>query len=279
MGQPSLLHRMDLGPDRWTLPDWPSTLEWCQTRNLQGIRCIIDVLGEYAETKEAADAAVTAHLDCIRQIHQNRLKASISIKLSALGAMFDADLCQKNALLLAHESLCQDVGLEIDMEGKQGVDLTIQVSKAVASSGVPVTMALQAYLRRSLDDLEDLQDQGNIRIRLVKGAYLGDSSDLQMIRESYMLLVQALTYLNKPYCVATHDPEVLHWMRSSGMVDAGKTEFSFLKGLADMTKLDLVKNKLLVSEYVPFGKSSGPYVVRRTKYLHDLEELKKGPAP
>ena len=46
---------MDSESDRWTLPDWPRTLEWCQMRNSQGIRCIIDVLGEYATTKDAAD--------------------------------------------------------------------------------------------------------------------------------------------------------------------------------------------------------------------------------
>ena len=38
--------------------------------------------------------AKAAYLDCIKQIHENKLKASISIKLSALGAMFDAELCQ-----------------------------------------------------------------------------------------------------------------------------------------------------------------------------------------
>lgn len=270
---------MDTEPDRWTLPDWPKTLEWCKNRNSQGIRCIIDVLGEYAATKEEADASKSAYLECIEQIHRNKLGASTSVKLSALGGMFDTDLCQKHALDLAKEAQGKDVGFEIDMEGKQSVDLTIRVTKACAAEGVPTTMALQAYLKRTLDDLDELSSLENIRVRLVKGAYVGDTADQRVIDESYKLLVQALTFLAKPYSVATHDPEILDWMRLSGVVDPCKTEFSFLKGLADKTKLAFAKNNLPVSEYVPFGKESGPYIARRLKYLRDLEGQKRSPAP
>ena len=71
--------------------------------------------------------------------------------------------------------IAKDVGFEIDMEGKQSVDLTIQAAKACAVAGIPTTMALQVYLKRTLDDLDYLQGQENLRIRLVKGAYLGDN--------------------------------------------------------------------------------------------------------
>jgi proline dehydrogenase len=273
------IYRMNPEPDRWTLPDWPSTLSWCRTRNSQGIRCIIDVLGEYASTKETADEAMAAYLDCITQIHDEKLKASISIKLSSVGAMFDPDLALKNALDLAKEALSKNVGFEIAMEGKQSIDLTIKVTKACAAAGSPLTMTLQAYLKRTLDDLAGLQTIGNVRYRLVKGAYVGDDFTAHTISESYMLLIEALTYLKRPFCVATHDPELLNWMKRSGMIDTGRTEFSFLKGLADNTKLTFVEKGLIVSEYVPFGKASGPYVARRMKYLQDLERLNKSPAP
>jgi proline dehydrogenase len=266
-------------PNRWALPDWPSTLAWCQERNSQGINCIIDVLGEYAGTKEAAGSSMAAYMDCIKQIHQNKLKASISIKLSALGAIFDEELCQKNALELAKEALCEDVGFEIDMEGKDSVDLTIKIAKACAAAGSPVTIALQAYLKRTLDDVDDLQSIENVRFRIVKGAYVGDDFSPETTRESYKLLIEALIYLKRPFSVATHDPEILEWMKFSGLIDTSRTEFSFLKGLADKTKLSFVKNKLIVSEYVPFGKESGPYIARRMKYLRDLEARKKSPAP
>ena len=222
---------------------------------------------------------MAAYLDCITQIHGENLKASISIKLSSLGAMFDPDLAMKNAMDLARKALRQDVGFEIDMEGKQSIDLTIKVAKACAAAGTPVTMALQAYLKRTLDDLDELQAIENVRYRLVKGAYVGDDFTAHMTSESYKLLIEALTFLRKPFNIATHDPELLDWMRVTGIIDTGRTEFSFLKGLADRTKLAFVENKLNVSEYVPFGKKSGPYITRRMKYLQDLERLNKSPAP
>lgn len=270
---------MDVETDRWTLPDWATTLEWCRARNSQGIRCIIDVLGEFATTKDESDSAKAAYLECIGQINQNKLNASISIKLSALGGMFDEDLCKKNTMDLARAALDKAVGFEIDMEGKQSVDLTISITKACAAAGMPVTLALQAYLKRTLDDLDELSSLENIRFRLVKGAYLGDTADRHMIGESYKLLTQALTFLAKPYCVATHDSDLLDWMGLSGVVDPCRTEFSFLKGLADRTKLAFAQNNLLVSEYVPFGKESGPYIARRLKYLRDLEEQGRSSAP
>jgi proline dehydrogenase len=139
-------------------------------------------------------------------------------------------------------------------------------------------MALQAYLKRSLDDLEDLHGS-NIKIRLVKGAYLGDLSDFHQISECYKLLVEVLAQTSGSVCMATHDPEILDWLRTSGIIETSNVEFTFLKGLADKTKLDLVKKGRHVSEYVPFGKESGPYIVRRSKYLEDLELLNKSPAP
>jgi hypothetical protein len=51
---PHLFQRsMDEADDRWALPDWPSALAWCRGRNREGIRCIIDILGENA--KDEAD--------------------------------------------------------------------------------------------------------------------------------------------------------------------------------------------------------------------------------
>ena len=131
----------------------------------------------------------------------------------------DADLCLGTAIDLAKEALCEDVGFRIDMEGKQSVDLTIQIAKVSAAGGVQTTIALQAYLKRTLDDLDDLQGIANLRFRLVKGAYAGDDFTAYMTKESYKLLVEALAFLRRPYCIATHDPEILDWLKFSGFVD------------------------------------------------------------
>jgi proline dehydrogenase len=55
--------------------------------------------------------------------------------------------------------------------------------------------------------------------------------------------------------------------------------FGFLMGLSDQTKLRLARQGWQVSEYVPFGSDPGPYVARRERYLRELREQDRSPAP
>jgi hypothetical protein len=55
--------------------------------------------------------------------------------------------------------------------------------------------------------------------------------------------------------------------------------FGFLMGLSDQTKLELAGKGWQVSEYVPFGRDPGPYVARRERYLRELREQDRSPAP
>jgi hypothetical protein len=60
------------------------------------------------------------------------------------------------------------------------MELTSEVSN--------ITLALQAYLDRSPCDLETMVAR-DIRVRLVKGAYVGNTSDYQDIRERLKTLI------------------------------------------------------------------------------------------
>jgi proline dehydrogenase len=55
--------------------------------------------------------------------------------------------------------------------------------------------------------------------------------------------------------------------------------FGFLMGLSDQTKLRLARQGWQVSEYVPFGSDPVPYVARRERYLRELREQDRSPAP
>ncbi len=258
--------------DRWVLPNWHSCLIWCETRNKLGIRCIIDALGENAKDSLQAAQSAEAYISCARSISESHLDASISVKLTALGALFDRSLAKENALKVLRAAAKNRVDFEMDMEGKPLVDFTLEAALACTEEVRPITLAIQAYLDRTPSDLERLFGKG-IRVRLVKGTYLGDLRGFEEIQERFRALFEVLLNAGRPFSVGTHDPELLEWMRELASGDMDLVEFGFLRGLADQTKVKMAEQGWKVAEYVPFGESRAAYEARRIKYLHELERL------
>jgi proline dehydrogenase len=267
------------GPDsRWALPDRARTVAWCRKRNAEGIRCILHALGEYATDPGRTSRAVEDAVESLRVIEQNSLDASLSLKLSDLGALFDSNLCLQNVRAILGEAASLGVGIEIDMEGRPFVDRTMAMAVACAGSGRPLTLTLQAYLDRTSADLAAAGDH-NIRIRLVKGAYMGDLQDFFAIQTRFRELFVMLRHRPDHFTVGTHDPDLLGWITDQRAPDPRTIEFGFLMGLADQTKRRLVDEGWQVSEYVPFGPSDQAYVARRDQYLKTLELLGRRPLP
>jgi len=269
---------MNESETRWTLHDLESAINWCSTRNTQGIRCIIDVLGEYAREESQSAASVRAYLTAAKTIDEHGLSASLTVKLSALGALFDKELCCKNVQIIAREAARRHVGFELDMEGQNLVTFTIDVARSCAEKGQEVTLALQAYLDRTPDDLKRVLDEGVIP-RIVKGAYQGTTADFGGIQQRFKELVELLYARDIFFTVGTHDPDLIKWAKRKMEERRDSIEFSFLKGLADKTKIAMANDEWLTSEYVPFGQNQAAYVARRRKYLRELQELRRTPVP
>ncbi len=250
---------------------------WCEHRNELGIRCILDILGGYGREEEHAKLSYNAYIDLAKEIARRKLKASISVKPSTFGGTINRDLTKRLVEQLGVNVHKLGVGFELDMEGQRTVDLTLLLAEECARSGLPVTIALQAYLNRTPRDIERMMDAG-VKVRLVKGAYTGDLSDYNMIAEIYKDLVELVISYDVPFCVATHDPDILEWVKNR-IRDRDILEFGFLKGLADVTKERLVVEGWSVAEYVPFGSNREGYEARRKTYLNKLDELGRLPAP
>ncbi len=264
-------------PDRWTLQDREAALKWCAKRNDQGIHCIIDILGRYNQDEEKARRSYDAYIELAEQIVDRSLKASITVKPSTLGGTVGRQFTKPLARGICERAADLGVGFELDMEGQRMVDLTLELAEDCSRSGMKPTIALQAYLNRTPQDIERMLDAG-ARVRLVKGAYSGDIQDFNMISEVYKDLVELIISRDVPFCVATHDPDILEWVQQR-FHDREMLEFSFLKGLSDETKERLVSDGWRVSEYVPYGSNKEGYEARRKAYLRALDELGRVPAP
>jgi len=264
--------------DQWSLPDWQSTMEWCKDRNSQKIRCIIDVLGEYAIDDEQVSRLVDAYENCIRDISTKKLRASITLKLTTLGGLYNLPLCQDRVLSLCSTAKAAGVRVEIDMEGTPLVDAAMETAVRCAEVGYFVTLALQSYLERTMSDLQEALSH-KIRVRLVKGAYLGDTDKFPEIQERFKKNAAIIIRSHTPFAIGTHDPDLIAFVMGQLIGQQQLVEFGFLKGLSDKTKMKLAGEGWAVAEYVPFGEGVAAYEARRLKYLGDLSRIGRSPAP
>lgn len=264
--------------DRWSLPDLESTLAWCQERERQGIRCTVATMAEFARTPEEAAVAVKADLAGIRGLGTGIPRLAWAVKPSAIGILADSLVYEKNLSILAREAGSAGVAIEIDMEGRPLVEGTLRSALALAGEGMKVTLALQAYLNRTPRDLDACTASG-VTIRLVKGAYLGDAGDFVTIQKRFRTLAATLIGAEIPFSAASHDPELIGWMKKELTDRRHLVEFAFLKGLADQTKISMASEGWNVAEYVPYGPGGEGYHERRKRYLEMLDGLGREPAP
>jgi proline dehydrogenase len=134
-----------------------------------------------------------------------------------------------------------------------------------------VVLALQAYLRRTRDDVRELLPL-TPKVRLVKGIWIEPAvvaySDYDAIRESYVGLLDELLGGGAFVAIASHD-EWIPW-QALDLIDrhergADAYEFQMLLGVRAHLGDALVARGHHVRVYVPYGEDWYAYSVRRFK--------------
>ncbi len=134
------------------------------------IGVIITRLGESLTGEPQADAVRDHYLEAFDTISRERLPVVISVKPTQLGLDHSFDGCLAHLSALAARAARANSQLWIDMEDSSYVDRTLDLYRRVKTKYPPVGLCVQAYLKRTPQDLEALLDIEPI-IRLVKGAY------------------------------------------------------------------------------------------------------------
>jgi proline dehydrogenase len=263
---------------RWCCEDLNDAIELARKRNKQGIRCIIDPLGELAKDDVATEKALAAGIETIEAISSHGLYASVALKPTALGAAYDLENCINKAMELTRLAWKEGIGVELDMEARKYVDETLRMATDLMQAGSgPLSIALQAYLYRTPMDARRM-DMAGVKVRLVKGAYAGDMDDFDGITAAMIDNIDLLASMGRPFSIGTHDPRIIDriW-KNRGL--KGLLEVGMLKGLGDETKIRLAGKGWSIAEYIPYGKDSYAYVARRENYLRNLGKLGLEPCP
>jgi proline dehydrogenase len=263
--------------ERWVCTDLTSAIIESRTRNEAGLRVILDPLTDYVKNDLELDRSIDTHVQCIKEISSANLRASITIKLSALGMSFNRDACRSALNTVAEEAIARSVNVEMDMEGRGSIDFTILCAKMLTDRGIIPTIAVQAYMNRSIADTIYLQRSG-IGIRLVKGAYQGDQDGFEIIQSKMMTIIDKLTRTGGRFSVGSHDPILIDYLTRDESLKP-RVELGFLKGIGSETKNVLASKGWCVVEYIPFGADYKAYVRRREIYLGMLSSTGKSTIP
>jgi proline dehydrogenase len=162
----------------------------------------------------------------------------------------------------------------VDMEDSSNVDFTLNIYNKLRNESVPAAVTLQAYLYRTVKDLETiLQNDG--AVRLVKGAFTESKkiafNSRKLIDENYLRLAEMMlsedARLKGFYPVfGTHDykiiARIIEMAKKNGW-GKGSYEFELLYGVRIDLQNELIKKGESLRLYLPFGIDWWPYAIRR----------------
>ncbi len=236
--------------------------------NAQGKLATVDVLGEEVNRPEEAEAIAAAYHDVLAAIDGDQLDANISVKLTGLGLEVDAGLCRELVEKLVRDAAKRATFVRIDMEDSACTDRTLALYREVRASGHEnVGVVLQACLRRTLADVENLADL-RPNVRLCKGIYVEPEAlafqDDDETRRSYVACLDALLAGGSYVGVATHDEWLIgQALERVGGLSTRGYEFQMLLGVREARAGQLVLAGHRVRVYVPFGQRWYEYALRR----------------
>ena len=219
-----------------------------------GYYVTIDYVGEMSTTLEDVQSAFKEY----SKVLDSYSNIDISIKPSQLGLLIDSPqakgLCETALSDLAERARATNNTIRLDMEDSRVTNDTVDL--AVKCN---VGCALQANHPDTLTHMHTLLTH-NIPIRLVKGAYKEDISDIKDIRDYFLLYAD----IEGDITIATHDEILLDQLNHH-------TKFEFLYGIRRDLQKKLKSDGKQVRIYVPYGKNWLPYTLRRLKEWKNLK--------
>lgn len=244
-------------------------IDLVKTLNKKGILATMDVLGESITTKEEVILAKTECLAVLNAIHENKLGSNLSIKPTSLGLNIDPEFAYQQIKELVQRAKELNNFVRMDMEDSSVTQITIDVFKRLRAEYDNVGIVLQSYLKRTYDDVVDLNKIGT-NYRLCKGIYIEPAEiafkEKQAVRDSYVRSLEKMMKDGNYVGIATHDDylvkEALRLKKELNVPD-NRMEFQMLYGVKEDLRDRLVKEGHKVRIYTPFGKDWYKYSIRR----------------
>lgn len=250
--------------------DLGAAIATVQRLNGEGAMATVDVLGEAVVDRAAATRSVEEYLRVLDAIREHLLDANISVKPTMFGLSQDVTFAGENLERLAVAAKERNTFMRIDMEDRTTTDATLALAHRLFATHGNVGTVLQAYMRRTLDDIEALPE--GCSVRLCKGIYIEPREvswkGYDTIRAAFVAALELLIQRDIYVGIATHDEYLV--MRSLDMlrrrrVPKERYEFQMLLGVDDQLRRILLAEGHRLRVYVPYGADWYLYSMRRLR--------------
>jgi proline dehydrogenase len=239
--------------------------------NARGITASLDLLGESVHNEVEARAAGHAYVTMLDRIHEQKARANVSVKLTAMGLDVSEDLC----VAIMHEILQRardyQTFVRIDMESSEYTQRTLDLfeQRLYPAYRESVGIVLQSYLFRTFADVQ----RANLikaRVRICKGAYAEPETvaypDKKDVDATYVRCMHELMLKGNYPGIATHDEAIIKEAKrfaKENDIAPSRFEFQMLYGVRRDLQDKLVREGYRMRVYVPFGTQWYPYLMRR----------------
>lgn len=239
--------------------------------NARGITASLDLLGESTTRESEAYDAQREYLRLLDLIHEQKLDANVSVKLTAMGLDVSDDLCVTVTRGILERARQYGTFVRLDMESSAYTQRTLDLFERALYPGFEpnVGIVLQSYLYRTPRDVARANEL-RARVRICKGAYKEPESvafpDKADVDRTYVECMRQLMEHGNYPGIATHDEAIIaeakRFAKERGIA-ADRFEFQMLYGVRRDLQEQLVREGYRMRCYVPFGTQWYPYLMRR----------------
>jgi proline dehydrogenase len=235
----------------------------------------MDLLGEFLTRREKVTYYKEEYLRLIAESDRQNLDNSFSVKPTMFGLLLDPEMCYDNIREIVAKAASLNRFVRIDMEDSQCTDMEIALYKRLLNEFPGhVGLVLQAYLKRTLDDLKDLHafdnGRGLINIRICKGIYREPPElafkDKEEINRNYLIQLDYMLTNGIFAAIATHDRFLVNGsleLTEKYQIKPDQFEFQMLYGVTPELRNSIVDKGHTMRVYVPYGKDWFNYSTRR----------------
>jgi proline dehydrogenase len=245
--------------------------------NKEGIMVTIDILGEFIKTLEEAEANKKEYIELIERVEKEDIDGNYSVKPTMFGLLLDKDVCYKHIREIVAKAAEYDNFIRVDMEDSPCTDLEIELFRRLKKEFPKnVGLVFQAYMKRTLKDMQDLMDinseEAPLNYRLCKGIYVEPAEiaykKYEEVNQHFLEDIEFMFKNNLYPAIATHDVPIIegsYKLIEKCNVPKDKYEFQMLYGVTPDRRKSILEKGHRMRVYVPYGEQWFGYSTRRLK--------------